>query len=259
MHSVKILCISSILFAATNALALGWFGTDLKGRACDGLEQHYGPFDYRRLENRGSRLNIVESYHFNKKVEQLIAGMTAPLPADIDYTLRAFPNHHRALRSIAKFWLEQKNPSTKLPPAECYFQRAEVFVPDDYKVHLLFAIYLHKKNHLQRARKEYKLAVQYRPKSALAHYSYGLLLLDLGDLENARKQARIAAKLGYPLKGLQHRIQRAEAKLKKGKGNQSGKTADSHDGNLSPAADVKRPRMDKTSNQESVPLNPENS
>ncbi len=212
MQFVKTLWITTLLLAAANAHALGWIGRDLTGQACSGHAQHYGPFDYRRPENHGYRLHIVESYHFDSKVENLIEGMTGKLPADIDYTLRAFPNHHRALRSMARYSLTTKNPNPKYSPAECYFQRAEVFVPDDYKVHMMFGIYLHKKHKLQRAKQEYELAVKYAPKSALAHYNLGLLLLDIDDLKGAKKQAKIAAKLGYPLKGLQKRIARMEKK-----------------------------------------------
>ncbi len=198
--------------ATNNAHAIGWFGTDLQGRACEGGEQHYGPYDYRKPENHGYRLHIVESYHFNKQVEHLIKGMTGKLEGDINYTLRAFPNHHKALKSIARLSLRRPSADKKFPEAECYLQRAAVFTPDDPIVHLIFAIYLHQKHKLQRAKKEYQLAIKYSPKSGLAHYNYGLVLVDLDDVKGAKKQARIAAKLGYPLKGLDKLIKKAEAR-----------------------------------------------
>ncbi len=201
-----------LLMTVDNVQALGWFGTDLNGRPCHGLPQAYGPFDYRKAINRKKYLPIVEEYHFNKQVENLIRGMTSGVLGDIDYTLRAFPNHHRALKSVARYWLQGRENPAKLPPAECYLQRAEAFAPDDYKVHLIFGIYLHRKHKLQKARKHYLTAIKLQPKSALSHYNLGLLYVDLNELDLARKEARAAAKLGYPLKGLSHRIQRAEEK-----------------------------------------------
>ncbi len=202
-----------LVLIANNAHAIGWFGKDLLGRACEGGEQHYGPYDYRKPENHGYRLHIVESYHFNKQVEHLIRGMTGSIEGDLNYTLRAFPNHHKALKSIARFSLEREptNPD-RYPPAECYLQRAIAFTPDDATVHLIFGIYLHQKHKLQRAKKEYEFAIRYSPKSGLAHYNYGLVLIDLDDIKGAKKQARIAAKLGYPLKGLNKLIKKAEAR-----------------------------------------------
>ncbi len=208
-----------LLGLATNsAHAIGWFGKDLRGRACSGGEQHYGPYDYRKPENHGYRLHIVESYHFNKQVEHLIRGMTGSIEGDLNYTLRAFPNHHKALKSIARLSLKKEFLKwDKYPPAECYLQRAIAFTPDDPIVHLIFGIYLHQKHKLQRAKKEYEFAIKYSPKSGLAHYNYGLVLIDLDDIKGAKKQARIAAKLGYPLKGLDKLIKKAEAREALGK------------------------------------------
>ena len=59
------------------------------------LHNAFGPFDYRTATK--DKLKLVESYHFTPKVESLIGGQSGTLGADIDYTLRAFPNHPRAL------------------------------------------------------------------------------------------------------------------------------------------------------------------
>src|SRR5882672_10328606 len=61
---------------------------------CGALPNAYGPFDY-RIEH--DKLAIVEAYHFTSQVELLIRGQSGALGADLDYTLRAAPNHHRAL------------------------------------------------------------------------------------------------------------------------------------------------------------------
>ena len=73
--------------------------------SCGSLENAYGPYDYRT--DRGNRLYLVESAHFTPVVESLISGLSGPLGAELDYTLRAFPNHHRALISDARPRAEQ--------------------------------------------------------------------------------------------------------------------------------------------------------
>src|ERR1700682_2471287 len=97
---------------------------------CGSLNNHYGPFDYRSGRDR----SIVEKFHFTPKVENLVGGNTSMTPGgDLNYTLRVFPNHHRALMSLIRFAEEEK----KDPPSEmefsvaCWFDRAERFQPDD--------------------------------------------------------------------------------------------------------------------------------
>ena len=52
---------------------------------------------------------------------------------DLDYTLRAFPNHHVALMAMAKLGEKQKTarPAGAKYGVECYFQRAVSFRGDD--------------------------------------------------------------------------------------------------------------------------------
>src|SRR4051812_47506028 len=72
------------LFVSCTAFAQG----------CGSLANPYGPFDYRTSKDK---LDIVEGAHFTPDVETLRSGSTGSLGADIDYTLRTSPNHHRAL------------------------------------------------------------------------------------------------------------------------------------------------------------------
>src|SRR5262245_4457642 len=67
-------------------------------QVCGDLRGGYGPFDYRTatLEQK----TIVESAHFTTGVESLTRAASGTFGADIAYTLRAFPNHPRALRSM---------------------------------------------------------------------------------------------------------------------------------------------------------------
>ena len=89
----------------------------------------YGPFDY-RTESKETK-ERVESAHFTADVESLKKGATGLLAQDIDYTLRAFPNHPRALLAMSTLGLRSK--SVKPPGANwtvhCYFERAIRGVP----------------------------------------------------------------------------------------------------------------------------------
>lgn len=70
---------------------------------CGSLQNAFGPFDYRDPEARGEPLRLVESAHFTPSVESLVKGNSGTVAGDLDYTLRAFPNHHRALYSVAQY------------------------------------------------------------------------------------------------------------------------------------------------------------
>ena len=65
--------------------------------ACGSLKNSYGPFDYR---TQRESLAVVEAVHFNQTTEMLIRPMGRNFGGDFDYTLRASPNHHRALISM---------------------------------------------------------------------------------------------------------------------------------------------------------------
>ena len=67
---------------------------------CGALQNAFGPFDYRT--ERGYNLDVVESYHFTPPVEALIRGSSGTIGGDLDYTLRAFPNHDRALNATIR-------------------------------------------------------------------------------------------------------------------------------------------------------------
>ena len=97
----------------------------------------YGPYDYRT--NQGPQLKIVEDYHFTPEVEGLIRGVSGALAGEIDYTLRAFPNHHRALAAMMNLSAKMKSNTLKGAnwTVECYFTRALAFRNDDQIARML--------------------------------------------------------------------------------------------------------------------------
>jgi hypothetical protein len=200
---------------------MGWVGKDLSGSPCQGLEQGYGPFDYRKYVNARpgieTPLRIVERVHFTPKVESLASGSTSSMgpEGDLDYTLRACPNHHRALRSVIEWATTgidgtSRQPPLKTPP-ECYLQRAMAYQPQDPSIPLLYGIYLHRLNRYEQAKAMYEQALRLQPNSSEAHYNLGLLLTDMEDYGSARKHADLAYRAGYPLPGLRNRLEQVGA------------------------------------------------
>jgi hypothetical protein len=212
MNLARVLVVLAAL-SPVGAWAIGFSGTDLQGRPCIGKSPSYGPFDYTNPQHVREKLGVVETHHFTPEVERLVRGKGGPLLSDISYTLRAFPNHHRALFSLIRYVTEPRRPrqgdgKLTMPP-ECYLQRALRFRPEDGKSHLLFGLYLHRLEKLQDAEPHYRNAVRLMPGSAEAHYNLGLLLLDMQRYEDAQAEAEKAYKLGYPLAGLRRRLAEA--------------------------------------------------
>jgi tetratricopeptide (TPR) repeat protein len=181
---------------------------------CGGLENAYGPYDYSDPSDRATRLPIVEQFHFTPSVENLVAGRSDTLQGDLDYTLRAFPNHVRALNSMARLQtLDPQIPQheARIRTIDCYFDRAMRWRPSDGMVRLVYAIYLHRRGKLQEALTRYQEAEQLIPDAIEVHYNLGLLYVDLGKLDLAKAEAGKAYGAGYPLQGLRHRIERLES------------------------------------------------
>ena len=185
-------------------------------RGCGNLSNAFGPYDYRDPDARGYPLHIVEGAHFTPEVEALQKGHTGYLVGDLDYTLRAFPNHHRALNAISRYALlggrGWTNPSVR--SADCYFERAVAFRPDDETVHLLYANYLAKRGDVEGATKHYEEALRIAPSAPEVAYDAGLFFFKQGDMARAKDLARIAYAGGYPLPGLKNMIAEAESKNK---------------------------------------------
>lgn len=165
-----------------------------------------GPFDYR--SDRGDRLKVVEDHHFTPRVEALIAGTSSTVGGDLAFTLRAFPNHHRALVSMMNLGAKLKTP---LPPGaqwsvECYFRRAVVFQPDDLIARMLYAKFLAGVNRKAQSMEQLAYVVHKADDSSMTHYNAGLLYFDLGEFDKALAQAHRAQALGFEQAGLKHKL-----------------------------------------------------
>ena len=195
-----------------------WVGADLKGFACTDRGQGFGPFDYTSKADKNIRiggsdnpLNLVERAHFTPEVEGLIKGHSGYLEGDLDYTLRAWPNHHRALLSIIRYQVQvvKKLRTGKLAsPPECYLQRAIHFSPKDAASYSLYGYYLQKTGHLDEAVKYYENALEIDSKNAKIAYAFSLLLIDLNRYDEAVKYAKIAYESGKAPKGLKQKLEK---------------------------------------------------
>lgn len=175
---------------------------------CGSLVNAYGPFDYTNTAHRKEKLPIVDSAHFNSNVEMLIRGQTGSLTEDLDYTLRAFPNHHRALRSMAYYQLKVRRPEdARYRSAECYLDRAKRNSPKDAQVYLIRADYLHRRGDLNGALEEYRVAEKMRPGTAPDRdHNMGLLFFDMKDYAQALTYAKRAYAKKYPDETLREKL-----------------------------------------------------
>lgn len=198
------------LFLATLAvmpvMAAAQVGPDL----CGGLDNGgNGPFDYRVV--RGRELKVVEDYHFNAKVEGLVAGQSGAIGDDLNYVLRVFPNHHRALVSTTHLAKRSKALTAPHMPlsVECYFERALRFKPDDTTVRMLFAGYLNDLKRQDEAVLQLNRAVELGKDNPFTQYNAGLFFVEMGRFERALQQAHIALAMGFTKPELKQKLQAA--------------------------------------------------
>ncbi|HEX6834429.1 MAG TPA: hypothetical protein VF132_12910 [Rudaea sp.] len=182
---------------------------------CGSLENGFGPFDYRHATVHET--TIVEKNHFNADVEALRSGMTSSLGGDITYTLRALPNHPRALWAMVRLARKEhtNKPHGSQYTVDCWFERATRFVPDDGEVRLLYGLWLastgDKKaatTQLNEARALFDLDERQKQDANLL-YNLGLGYFDVGRYDEAVALAKRAHALGFPLNGLENKLRQA--------------------------------------------------
>lgn len=192
-------------------LALPFNKLKAQDSTCGSLENAYGPYDYTNADHRLNKIPIVIGAHFTSDVQTLrsgASGRATPGP-DIDYTLRAIPNHHEALYAMAllEFKTGKSPPPGSRYTVDCWFDRAKRFAPTDGMVYMIHGIYLRKKGKLEQAKSSYQEAIRLLPEAAEAHYNLGLLYFETGELESALEEAHKAYEGGFPLKGLKRKLE----------------------------------------------------
>ena len=167
--------------------------------------------------NDDFEIRLVESGHISADVLALRKGTSSYEPeSDLHYTLRHIPNHYAALDAMGRWRLKHPRPlRPDFLSADCYYERAFTFRPEDPKLRVGYAIYLHRAKRYEDARQQYVKAEELGGDSAELFYNRGLLEVELGNIEVAKQYARKAYSLGYPLPGLRRQLDAAEAKAKK--------------------------------------------
>jgi tetratricopeptide (TPR) repeat protein len=168
----------------------------------------FGPFDYTNSSDKQTHLPVVEAYHFTQSVESLVSGSSGKVGGDLDYTLRAFPNHHRALAAMAKLSLKEKTskPAGATYSVQCYFDRAIRFKPNDAIVRMIYGNHLLKAGQVDQATEQLKEAHDLQPDNPTINYNLGLLYMQRKNYEEARNYAKKAYELGFPLPGLKNQL-----------------------------------------------------
>jgi hypothetical protein len=192
-----IACVRGLIALSATTVAgavLAQTGTSFD--ACGSLDNAFGPYDY-RTESRAN-LSLVEVAHFTPGVEALLKGKSGYLGADIDYTLRAFPNHHRALVAAARYGQQQKSdpPPHMNYTVECYFVRAVRFRTDDLIVRMLYAQFLDGMGRGGDAVSQLDYVADAAVDSATTQYNLALLHIDARRYDLALKHAHRAYALG---------------------------------------------------------------
>jgi len=192
MAILAILIISTNLQAASN---------------CGEFENVY---DYTNNENK-RMLGTVEQHHFTPNIESLRSGNTSTLGGELSYTLKIFPNHHRALAAFSKLSLRDKTlkPAGAQYSVECFFDRAIRFKPSDGVVRMIYGNHLLKAGQTDKATEQLKEAINLQPEDPNVNYNLGLLYVQKKDYEQAKIYAKKAYELGFPLPGLKNKLMEA--------------------------------------------------
>jgi Tfp pilus assembly protein PilF len=209
MRTRKYIPILAALLSAWLANAPASADDDL-GFQCAGLQLVREAFDYRNPEFR-PLVNDMNKNHFNQNVQSLKRGQTnSYLMGDLDYMLRFTPNHLPALQTMSRYFLGGGKPHDWFP-AECYFESAIRFVPDDSGVRMIYGVYLMKRGRTDEGSQQLEAALRIAPESAEVHYNLGLAYIDLKELDKAMYHAARAYDLGFPLPGLKNKLIRLQA------------------------------------------------
>ena len=194
--------------------AFGQTGTN----PCGELANGFGPFDYRKYAGTAASksdmndpLYLVEIAHFRPEMVALVRGgqgVKSDVGPEFDYTLRAFPNHARALDAVVRLSEKQgtDQPKGMRYTVDCWFQRAIRFRPDDATVRMIYATYLGKKNRVADATKHLEITAANTKENPFTQYNIGLIYFDLKQFDRALAQAHIAYGLGMPRTELRDRL-----------------------------------------------------
>lgn len=202
-------------------LVLSFPASALLPAECGSLTNGYGPYDYTNYEDFTQRLQIVEINHLTPDVLALKnAGphaLLAPPGGGLEYTLRAFPNHHKALEALIRLSMRDKSakPAGMPHTVDCYFLRAMEFQPKDAMIPMLYGVYQYRMQKYKESMEWYRRAEQMGTPSPELHYNMGLTAFKMNDIDTARTYAAKAYEKGYPLPWLRNALKDYDKKNQK--------------------------------------------
>jgi len=185
-----------------------------------------GPFDFADASSSAwtgeaprGRIRQVENVHFQPEMEKLNLKLFSidRLTDEFHYTLRVFPNHPRALLAMSKLErmaggkLPQRTATQFTPKitADCFFDRAIRFRPNDKAVRMVHGIHLQQRGKQKEALAEYELAESLGEDGPNFYYNLGLLHADMKNWDKAYEYGIKAERAGFMLPGLRGKLERA--------------------------------------------------
>lgn len=196
----------------------------------------YGPFDY--YDPPKHSIQLVERAHLGPKTELLAEeGRWCRYFSDLDYTLRAFPNHPKGLvkmsqflehhaacnrkpskkkksKSVADIYAELEEGAWRERTPEYYFDRAIKYRSQYAETHILYGRYLFRKHKLEKSEKEFLVAanlINTASQKATTNYYMSLINLEKGDCKMAKQFAGKSYKSGYDILDLKEKIEKSGA------------------------------------------------
>ena len=186
---------------------------------CGALQNAFGPFDYRpdtyvyesTYKSHKALVNIVEQAHYTIETEMLSSrksGLVVSPGADLSYTLRAFPNHHKALMTLIALSEKEKvdKPRDSIYTVDCWFRRAVAWKPDDNVAKMIYSTYLEKTNRRSEAEAQLEAAARQAGDNVFTHHNLGLVYFDMKMYDKALFHAHKTYGLGMTVPTLKEQL-----------------------------------------------------
>jgi Flp pilus assembly protein TadD len=175
--------------------------------AAQGLQDN-DYYSINQTERGAELLKSVEKYHIGPAESGLRDKRYVAARGDIDFILRAFPNHPKALLLMVQLCTQWKSPvcTDDLPTR---FEKAIAVNPSAAGTFIVLGIYQQRVGAVAEAIKSYTHALSLNPDSMNAHYNLGLAYLENKQYDLANAHAQQAYQHGAPLPGLRDKLMKA--------------------------------------------------
>jgi tetratricopeptide (TPR) repeat protein len=153
-------------------------------------------------------IQSVELYHLGPAEQNLHAKRYRAAAGEIDFMLRAFPNHPKALQLMVNLCAQWKSPVCAVQLGE-KFEKAIAVNPNAPTTYVVLGNLHQSIGQFANAIESYKRALQLDADSVNAEYNLGLAYLETKQFDLANEHAQRAYELGAPLPGLRDKLMKA--------------------------------------------------